>query len=338
MDKTRRPLRIFGVLTALFAAALLAGLFLWVPTWPARLVMAGLLLAAGLCCLAAFTAVRRSLVAYTDALASAVDDLVEGKPLRLDLTTTDTLAGKIQLKLRRLYEITRQQAERNQEEKEAIQGLVSDISHQVKTPTATIKMYCGILRERPVKPQQQAEFLAAIDSQTDKLDFLMGAMVKMSRLETGVIHVTPRKADLYDTAEEALTSVAAEAAFKNITLVNEIKAGFAARHDPKWTAEAIVNLLNNAIKYTPEGGVVRLTAQHREFFTRLTVSDTGPGVPEAAQPKVFQRFYRDVSAENEEGIGIGLYLVREIMTLQGGSAEVRSEGGKGADFTLSFPN
>lgn len=339
MDKpmeNRRMYRICGIASAALLALMSAAVLLWVPNWPLRLLM---LCGLGLLALAEiglFGSIRRSLVRYTDILADTVDDLIEGDPLREDFTTTDTLSGKVQLKLRRLSEITQKQTQDNLREKETIQGLVSDISHQVKTPAATIKMYCDILRDRDVPPDKQAKFFAAVDTQVKKLDFLMHAMIKMSRLETGVLQLHPRQAALRETADEAILTVQAAARAKNVTVHCEVDEGLLAVHDLKWTAEAVGNLLDNAVKYTPSGGSVTIQAERREFFTRLTVRDTGRGIPEQEQGKIFRRFYRENAVQDKAGIG--LYLVREIMALQGGMAEVRSEPGAGAAFILSFPN
>lgn len=341
MDKPMEDGRIYkicGTGAAVLLALLTAGVLLWVPGWPLRTLMLGGLALLALLGLLLFGSMRRSLVRYTDILADTVDDLIEGHPLREDFTTTDTLSGRVQLKLRRLSEITLRQTRDNLREKETIQGLVSDISHQVKTPAATIKMYCDILRDREVPPDKRAKFFAAVDAQVNKLDFLMQAMIKMSRLETGVLQLRPREAALRETAEAAKLTVQAAAAAKGVSVSCEVDEGIRVIHDLKWTAEAVGNLLDNAVKYTASGGSVTITAEHREFFTRLTVRDTGRGIPEQEQGKIFGRFYRESAVQDAEGVGIGLYLVREIMALQGGMIEVRSEPGAGAAFVLSFPN
>lgn len=107
--------------------------------------------------------------------------------------------------------------------------------------------------------------------------------------------------------------------------------------DSKWTEEAIFNLLDNAVKYTPSGGEVRISVTSYELFSAVHIRDTGPGIPEAEQPKVFQRFYRGIECQNEEGVGIGLYLVRQIAEGQGGYVKVSSEQGKGSTFSLYLP-
>ncbi len=108
-------------------------------------------------------------------------------------------------------------------------------------------------------------------------------------------------------------------------------------HDSKWTAEAVFNLLDNAVKYTPAGGAIRVSAQQWEMYVKLSVSDTGKGIPESNQAAIFRRFYREEEVHEQQGVGIGLYLTREIVTRQGGYIKVVSEPGKGSEFSIMLP-
>ena len=115
------------------------------------------------------------------------------------------------------------------------------------------------------------------------------------------------------------------------------RKGLSACFDPKWTAEALYNIMDNAIKYTPQGGKVRVTVQAYELFCRIDISDTGIGISEDEIPKIFSRFYRSSAVSQEEGVGIGLYLSREIITMQGGYIKVSSEPDKGSCFSVFLP-
>lgn len=110
-----------------------------------------------------------------------------------------------------------------------------------------------------------------------------------------------------------------------------------ARFDPKWTEEAVCNLLDNGVKYTPPGGAVTVSVTAYELFCRIDVTDTGMGLAEEEQAKVFQRFYRAPAARDGEGVGIGLYLVRQIAAGQGGYVKVSSQRGRGSTFSLFLP-
>ena len=136
-------------------------------------------------------------------------------------------------------------------ERADLQELISDISYQVKTPIANLKMINNTLLENEVPPQKQKEFLTAQASQLDKLDFLMQAMIKTSRLETGVISLEQKQQPVYDTLAAALGGILLNAEKKQIDVHVECPEQLDARHDRKWTSEALFNILDNAVKYTP---------------------------------------------------------------------------------------
>lgn len=222
-----------------------------------------------------------------------------------------------------------------QAEKDRIKTLIADISHQTKTPIANILLYTQLLEEQDL-PEESHICVTALEGQAVKLQSLIDALVKTSRLETGILVLHPKADALAPMLEAAAAQFAPKAAEKGITLTLE-PTGATAVFDSKWTGEAVCNLLDNAIKYTPAGGSVTVQAISYELFCRLDVTDTGPGIPEEEQPKVFQRFYRASSAHETEGVGIGLYLVRQIAEGQGGYMKVFSKPGKGAKFSLYLP-
>lgn len=217
-------------------------------------------------------------------------------------------------------------------EKEKLKTLIGDISHQTKTPIANILLYTQLLMEQP----GNTACLDALDGQTKKLQNLMDALVKTSRLESGVIVLNPVCGKLQSVMDAALSQIAPKAAAKEIQITMEPTDADAV-FDLKWTEEALYNLLDNAVKYTSAGGAVRVTATAYQMFSAIHVSDTGPGIPEEEQPRVFQRFYRGAAHAEEEGVGIGLYLVRQIAEEQGGYVKVQSQVGTGSTFSLYLP-
>ena len=219
-----------------------------------------------------------------------------------------------------------------QAEKHKLKALIGDISHQTKTPIANILLYTQLLMEQP----GNTACLDALEGQTKKLQSLIDALVKTSRLESGVIALHPVPGNLLPMLESAVSQLAPKAAAKKIQISLEATAADAV-FDPKWTEEALYNLLDNAVKYTPAGGAVRVTATAYQMFSAIHVSDTGPGIPEEEQPRVFHRFYRGAEHAEEEGVGIGLYLVRQIAEGQGGYVKVSSQLGAGNTFSLYLP-
>lgn len=217
-------------------------------------------------------------------------------------------------------------------EKEKLKALIGDISHQTKTPIANILLYTQLLKEQP----GNTDCLEALEGQTKKLQSLIDALVKTSRLETGVIALHPEPGELGTVMTSAVSQLRPKAEERGIRITLEHGEANAV-FDPKWTEEALYNLLDNAVKYTPSGGRVSVSTTVYPMFSAVHVRDTGPGIAEEEQPKIFQRFYRGEAHREEEGVGIGLYLVRQIAEGQGGFVKVRSQPGQGSTFSLYLP-
>ena len=227
-------------------------------------------------------------------------------------------------------------SERNlRTEKENIKALVSDLSHQIKTPLSNILLYTQLLAEQELS-EPGLECAAALESQTEKLRRLIDSLVKLSRLESGMLTFHAQDGPLAPMLEEAAAQLRPKAVEKGVSLIYE-STDAGAVYDSKWTEEAVCNLLDNAVKYTPPGGRVVLHALSYELFSRIDVSDTGPGVPEEEHARIFGRFYRGQDHSAQEGVGIGLYLVRQIASGQGGYVKVFSKPGQGAKFSLFLP-
>ena len=242
----------------------------------------------------------------------------------------ETMLSALESKLAHYLAASTVSAQNVQAEKEKLKALIGDISHQTKTPISNILLYTQLLSEQP----ENRDCLEALDAQARKLQSLIDALVKTSRLESGVIALHPVPGELQKTIRAALSQIAPKAAAKGIPITLE-PADAQAIFDPKWTEEAIYNLLDNAVKYTQ--GEVCITATENPLFSAVHIRDTGPGIPEEEQAKVFQRFYRGAEHAEEEGVGIGLYLVRQIAQGQGGYVKVRSQVGVGSTFSLYLP-
>lgn len=226
-------------------------------------------------------------------------------------------------------------AKQQLEEKEKIKTLITDISHQTKTPIANLSLYSELLLEQELPPEA-AQYAAAMNEQAAKLNFLIAALVKMSRLETGILVLKPEKGSVDKLLREVYSQMLPKAEEKGLKLVLEqTKDSCFAVFDRKWTEEAVVNIVDNAIKYTHEGSVT-LRICPFELFCCIQVSDTGIGIPEEEYTKIFARFYRGAAA-GVEGVGIGLYLAREILTKEGGYIRVSSCSGGGSVFSVYLP-
>lgn len=272
---------------------------------------------------------RRSLRRMRDMIQSAIDGTFRAE------TFDESLAASIENKLAEYLAATETQMGKTAAEQEKTKTLIADISHQTKTPIANLLLYTELLKEEGGK---DSDTVALLESQVKKLDFLIQSLVKLSRLETGILVLHPCKSELSQLLREAEEQYAARAQEKGLYLhvLSEEAQEITACFDHKWTMEALGNLIDNAIKYTETGGVtVRVKAY--ELFVSIEVEDTGIGIAEEEHAKVFGRFYRSMSVADEQGVGIGLYLAREILRQQSGYIQLASEVGKGTVFSLYLP-
>lgn len=273
---------------------------------------------------------------FAEKVEAALDAIVTGKEWTIEGELEDSLWGRTGTQLAKAGNVFQKKEEESVREKERVKGLISDISHQTRTPVANIKLYLELLGDEELSQNGQ-EFLEKIQGQMEKIDFLMQSMVKMSRIETGILQIHKEDKNLYETIRHAVASVVPEAAQKKIALYVDCEEEMFIRHDSKWTEEAIYNVLDNALKYTESGGKIHIQAERQELFVKLSISDTGKGIAPERQAEIFTRFYREPEVHDKPGVGIGLYLARTIMELQKGYIEVQSEVGRGASFRLYFP-
>lgn len=222
-------------------------------------------------------------------------------------------------------------------EKDRVKELVSDISHQTKTPMANIHLYVELLREKLDALEDAGEslkMLEEIERQTEKLEFLIQSLTKMSRLESNIVEVKPVCQEISSLLDAAIRDVLPRAEKKNVEVENTYSGPGTAFYDRKWTKEALFNVLDNAVKYSAFGSKVIVSVTEYELYTAISVRDFGIGIGEEDTAKIFGRFYRSEEVQQEEGVGIGLYLTREILRKENGYIKVSSKPGAGSDFTL----
>ncbi|MDR2939811.1 MAG: HAMP domain-containing histidine kinase [Clostridiales bacterium] len=242
--------------------------------------------------------------------------------------------SKIESKMARFLEQSRLKQEQAEAERGHVRSLISDISHQTKTPLANVALYTGLLAEQDLT-NGQTKLIDQISVSTNKLTFLIQSLVKTSRLESGIIKVERKPGNIFDLIAAAATECEGLAGAKNIKLsFAENNNPIVALYDFRWCTEALFNIIENAVKYTPENGSVAITVMAYEIFARIDVADTGRGIQEEDLPKVFRRFWRAVDSTGSPGVGIGLYLARQIITACGGYIKASSELGKGSTFSV----
>lgn len=265
-------------------------------------------------------------------LSMVLDKLLEGEEVDFQILR-DRLGDKTEYKLKRLMEIEKHKKELAEGEKKKLDSLLGDIAHQIKTPIANIKMYNNILIERQVERDKQLEFLTLNNQQIEKIEFLFQSMLKMSRLENGVLQLHPIYQPIHPLLGNVLIQIEPKIQQKNLTLTVRCEESLHAVFDLKWTEEAIFNILDNAVKYSNEQGNIDIEVEELDLYTILHIRDYGIGISENEHGQIFQRFYRSPEVSAWPGVGIGLALTREIISKEQGFITVKSEPEKGAQFS-----
>ena len=297
--------RLFGWIVAgliLSMAVITLSLF-FITKQTAVLLTGGVLLLCALIWLFLLTQIfGKRLSAFTSVLCQTLDHMIEGNEAPLRPEDSETMLARICYRLSRLYQIMQENRRKVDEERRELQSLISDISHQVKTPVSNLKMAADTLLEKPVSEAERIDFIRGIFSQTDKLDFLFQALVKTSRLETGVIQLEKKPGRLFDTVAQAMSGIVYAAEKKEITVFVDCSEDLTVSHDGKWTSEALFNLLDNAVKYTPAGGKIAVSVVLWEMYVEIKVTDTGKGISESNQAAIFRRFYREEEVHDQQGV------------------------------------
>lgn len=260
----------------------------------------------------------RHMVSIAADLSELCDSLVTLEERQLFPENEDTILSKLQSKMMKLVKILKKKNADSLREQENVKALVSDISHQLKTPIANLKMYSEFLSDDSLSEHRRKEYVEIVQISVERLIFLSESMIKLSRLESGLIHLHPEVQSLNETVLKAIKDVFAKARDKGVEITYVEEEPVFVCHDKSWTAEAVFNLLDNAVKYSPSGSTVAVTVRKLGMFSAVDVADMAKPIAEEERTKIFGRFYRGQNSRGTEGIGVGLYLAREIAVKQKG--------------------
>ena len=275
-----------------------------------------------------------------DRLDRMLDEAIAGTFKESDYD--ESKLSKVESKWKHFLSASALSRENVEKEMDRVKELVSDISHQTKTPMANIRLYTELLKERLEAAQPYAEkdrqenlrLLAEIDRQAEKLGFLIQSLTNMSSLESNIVEVRPKQLYVSELIDAVVQDILPKAGKKNLEVVNTYTGSGMAYYDMKWTKEALGNIVDNAVKYSPCGSRVLLSVTEYKLYTAVSVKDFGAGIREEDTAKIFRRFYRTEDVHDEDGVGIGLYLAREIVRRENGYIKVKSKPGQGAEFMM----
>lgn len=268
-----------------------------------------------------------------DRLDKMIDNAIEGKPIENGFD--ESKMSQLETKLSNYLNINMSTKNQLLDDKKYINSLISDIAHQTKTPISNLLLYSQILEEKNLSSENQ-ECVNYIMQESEKLNFLITSLVNASRLETGIINLNKKLNSIENLIETAVDEVRIQANNKNIEILLDLR-DIEIYYDWKWTLEAILNILDNAIKYTNENGKIEISVNIYEFFCKISIKDNGIGIIEDEKTKIFSRFYRSKFVGEYKGVGLGLYLSREIISREGGYISVESEINKGSTFSVFLP-
>lgn len=257
----------------------------------------------------------------------------KGETIR-DQDCRETRESKIISRLLAVLKRSSLERDKAGKEKAEIAALLADLSHQMKTPLANILLNTDILKEGSLSVQEQQIFLQRNRQQAEKMQWLMKTLVKASRLEQEILTFDSFPASLTETLARSIQGVYAQARDKGIQIKTKEFQECEPIHNPKWTAEALGNILENAVKYSPQGSSVCIDVQPLEMYIKIRIQDQGPGIPQDEYNLIFHRFYRGKDKEQEEGSGLGLYLAQLILQKEKGYVTVSSREGEGSCFSV----
>ena len=269
--------------------------------------------------------------------ASMTEDILAGRKLFVSSPGDELMLSRIENQLVRIQEMLEGRRKEAEKSRDEIQKLISEVAHQMRTPLANIESYTcllgnaveDVLTGEKEMEQISGQYISSLEESEKKLHFLVDSFVKMARLEHHVIQIRKNECDLCRTIQNTFGQIQNRAEEKEIQFHIDMPERAVCSHDPNWLGEAIYNILDNAVKYSGQRGIVEVILAQNELYFKLQVRDHGIGIEEGEENLIFRRFYRGRRVTIQEGFGIGLYLAREIIHLHGGFLTA-----KRADFGL----
>ncbi len=254
------------------------------------------------------------------------------------LDVRDNQEGELSILKNDIYKVTLMLSEHRsflEKDKLTLTNALSDISHQLKTPLTSMMVMADLLSDSTLEESKRAEFTQHIRVQLERIEWLVSSLLKLSKIDAGTISFKKDKVVVRDLIQSVVQPVLIPMDIKEQTLSVSGDESVSFTGDLRWTAEAVINILKNAVEHTGEGGVISLSFSENPLYTEITIADNGDGIPKEDLPYIFRRFYKGKNA-SDDSVGIGLAMAYSIITSQQGDLEVRSEKGNGTVFSIKF--
>jgi signal transduction histidine kinase len=246
--------------------------------------------------------------------------------------------SKLAFSFNSMREVIRNSLSELKKEKQFLADLLSDISHQLKTPLSSMVVYNDIMLNKELSKEQRKTFLLSNQNQLNRMEWLIKSLLKLARLDAKAIELNKENQSLNETIQESLYALENKAYEGNIKSEIKEKEEIFFEHDRLWLEEAFINIIKNCIEHIPEGGEIYIELKENPVYKRVLIKDTGEGIAEDDLPNIFKRFYKAKSSKKSDSIGIGLALAKSIIELHNGIIEVQSKIGEGTAFTVTFYN
>ena len=254
------------------------------------------------------------------------------------LDLRDSMEGELSILKNEIYKLTlilSKQADQLQVEKEQLADAISDISHQLKTPLTSMTVLADLLSREDLEPEKRREFTKTLDTQLERMEWLLTSLLKLAKLDAGTIHFKKEIFPATELINKAMKPLLIPMELKEQILDIEDSSRVTFQADKNWTAEALINILKNCIEHTPVGGTITIRTEDNPIYTGIFIRDTGKGIAKEDLPYIFKRFYKGKNA-GEESVGIGLAMAKSMIEKQNGDIVVSSHPGQGTSFVVKF--
>ncbi|MGP9075455.1 HAMP domain-containing sensor histidine kinase [Geobacillus thermodenitrificans subsp. calidus] len=280
----------------------------------------------------------RTLYSRIRQLALAAEKVVEGD---FNIIMSETREGdfsKLAVAFNGMRNTIRNQLDELKKEKRFLADLLSDISHQLKTPLSSMIIYNEIMLGKQLSEEQQRMFLLQNEKQLERMKWLIQSLLKLAKLDAKALQMDRQQQSLNETVWQSIDDLREQAVEANVHIRFENSEEVEFNHDRLWLKEAFINIIKNSIEHTPPGGNIDITIVSHPLYTRVVIADTGEGISQDDLPHIFKRFYKAKTSKKSDSIGIGLALAKSIIEAHGGMIEAKSELGKGTTFSITFLN